>query len=118
MRQASLKIYRGIQSVNITANNVDVRRVVLRAMLATLGLLALTYALLVGLMVFNIVERKNLEKEMQALVTDVGNLELEYLSAAGGINLQLSQQMGFKEIPANFATRKSLGSLAPKNNEI
>ena len=118
MRQASIKIYRGLQSVNITANNLDLRRVVLRAMLSTLGILALTYALFVGLLVFNIVERKNLEKDMQVLVTEVGSLELEYLSAAGNIDLELSQQMGFQEITASFATKRSLGSRALDSNEI
>ncbi|MFA6256821.1 MAG: hypothetical protein WCT29_00755 [Candidatus Paceibacterota bacterium] len=107
-----------MQNVNITANNVDMNRVILRAMLSTVVLLALTYALLVGLMVWNIVERKNLEKEMQTLSTDVGNLELEYLALSGSIDIELGHAMGFKETPANFATKRSLGSRELVSNEI
>jgi len=118
MRQASLKLYRGIHNVNIMTDNALVRRVVLRTMLSTLALLAFAYALSIGLMVWNIVERKNLEREMQALSTEVGNLELTYLSISGEIDLELSRAMGFQEMTASFATRKSLGSLPVHGNEI
>lgn len=119
MRQASLKLYRGIQNAATVQSNADMPRVILRAMLSTLGLLALTYALLLGLMVWNIVERKNLEKEAQALSAEVGDLELEYLSVSGSIDIELSRSMGFTEARANFAPRKpSLGSAEMTRNEI
>ncbi|KKU50435.1 MAG: hypothetical protein UX71_C0001G0090 [Parcubacteria group bacterium GW2011_GWA1_47_10] len=119
MREASLKLYRGMQNVNIMNNNVDMPRAVLRAMLSTLGLLCLTYALLLGFMVWNIVERKNLEKEAQALSALVGDLELEYLSVSGSIDMELSRSMGFEEARASFAPReKALGSLELSRNEI
>lgn len=118
MKQASLKLYRGLQNVNIMNNNIDVHKVVLRAMLFTLAMLALSYALILGSMVFDIVARKNLEKEIQTLSAEVGNLELSYLSLAGSIDLELSRSLGFKEISASFATRRSLGVAGYNSNEI
>ena len=118
MKAASLKLYRGIQNVNIMNDNVDVSRAALRAILATLGLLALTYALLLGFMVWNIVERKNLEKEAQALSAEVGELELEYLAVSGSIDMELSRRMGFTEARASFAPRRAFGSAEMPRNEI
>ncbi|MDP9249393.1 MAG: hypothetical protein M3M85_02720 [bacterium] len=118
MRVASLKLYRGIQNIGIMQTNADMSRVVLRSMFSTLGLLALVYALLLGLMVWNIVERKNLEKEAQALSSEVGNLELEYLSLSSSVNIELSRSMGFEEARASFAPRRSRASADMARNEI
>ena len=118
MKQASLKLYRNLQNASVLNNNLNIPKVVLRALLTTLALLGLIYALLLGLMVFNIVERKNLEQEMQTLSVEVSNLELEYLALAGSLDLELSRSLGFQERPANFATRKSLGRLGLNGNEI
>jgi hypothetical protein len=118
MKEAGLKLYRGVQNVNIMNNNIDMPRALLRAMLSTLGLLALVYALLLGLMVWNIVERKNLEKEAQSLSSEVGDLELEYLSVSGSIDIELSRSMGFTETRQNFAPKRALGSAGRTRNEI
>lgn len=118
MKRTGLKIYHRIQNTSITANNVDMSKIILRSLLATLALLGMIYILLIGLMVWNIVERKDLEKEMQTLSAEVGNLELEYLALTSSINLELSESMGFREIPPNFATRKSLGRGVQNGNEI
>lgn len=121
MKQATLKLKRNIQSVNITNNNIDVQQMVLKSMLATLGLLGLFYVLILGNMVFNIVQRKTLEKEALSLSNDVGNLETSYLSVSQSVDLSLSSTMGFHEAQAAFATRKSLsslGSVSMRNNEI
>lgn len=118
MREASIKLYRGVRNVNIVSNNFEFQRIILRGMFVTLALLALAYALILGNLILNIIQRKNLEKEAQALSTAVGELELTYLSVSGGIDLALSAQMGFTEAPANFATRQSLGSAGRERNEI
>lgn len=109
MNRASVKIYN---------NNIEISKVILRGMLGCLALLALTYVLLIGNMVWNIVARKNLEKELAALRSEVGSLELNYLATAEKINLELSRAMGYREARANFATKKSLGSLESSSNEI
>ena len=118
MRQASLKLKMSIQNVDITNNNIEVNRLVLRTMLLVLAGLALLYVLILGNTVLNIVQRRALEKEMLTLSNEVGNYELSYLSASSGVDIPLSSSMGFKETRINFATRKSLGSLNFNKNEI
>jgi hypothetical protein len=118
MKQASLRLKRNIQNVNITNNNIEVNRVILNTMLSTFAGLAVLYFLILGSMVFNIVQRKNLEKEALSLSSQVGNLELSYLSVSKSVDIALSSTMGFKKTQVNYATRKSLGSLKIDNNEI
>lgn len=109
MRAASLKLYKGIQNVDIMNNNADMPRVALRALLSSLGVLALIYALLLGVMVWNIVDRKNMEKEQQVLAAELGDLELRYLALSGSLDMELSRAMGFTETRASFAPKRSLG---------
>lgn len=118
MKETSIKLYKGITSVSLTANNLDANKAILRAMLSTLVLLAASYIFIIGFTVWNIVERRNLEKEMQVLTTEVGELELEYLALTESIDQELSQAMGFKEVQASFATRRSLGRQIVMSNEI
>lgn len=109
MRQASLKLKMSIQNINIMNNNIDIQKTILNSMLSTLALLAFLYILILGNMVFNIVQRRTLEKEALTLSSEVGNLELSYLSLLSNTDFTLSSSMGFKETKATFATRKSLG---------
>jgi hypothetical protein len=119
MRQATLQLKTRINNnVNITNNNIEIRRIVLNVMLAVLATLALWYVLILCNMVFNIVERKSLEKESLTLSNEVGDLELSYLSVSNSIDATLSSSMGFKETKATFAIRKSLGSIKLASNEI
>ena len=108
-------------------NNIEVEQVALRTMLSIFGVLALCYVLILGNMVANIVQRKNLEKEALTLSNEVSSLELSYLSVSNSVNLPLSLSMGFTEAKATFAVRKSLGvnitsesldSIKLANNEI
>ena len=114
-----------VQNVNIMNNNIGVEGIVLKSMLFILAGLALWYALILGNMIFDIVQRKVFEKEAMVLANEVGNLELSYLSISKTVDLNLSRSMGFKEVKASFATRKSLGlntenldSLSSVRNEI
>lgn len=120
MRQLSLKLktYKG--AVEVIQNN-EISRRILYIMLMSLGALALCYTLILGNMVFNIVERKALEREILTLSNEVGALELSYLSISNKVNLDLSYSMGFKEIKPAFATRKAVGLSNPSvsiRNEI
>jgi len=107
-----------IQNVNIMNNNIEIQKIILNTILSIFIALALLYVLILGNMVFNIVQRRTLEKEALTLSNEVGNLELSYLSIFNSVDLTLSSSMGFKETKATFATRKSLGSLKIDNNEI
>lgn len=118
MRQMSLQLKTRIRNVNIMNNNIEVEKNILNTMLSILAALAFWYVLILGNMVFDIVQRKTLEKEILTLSSEVSNLELSYLSISKSIDLTLSSSMGFKETKATFATRKSLGSIERPLNEI
>lgn len=109
MKQVSLKFKTSIQNVNIMNNNIEINRVILNALLFAFAALAIFYVLILGNMVFDIVGRKALEKEMLSLSNDIGKLELSYLSVSSSVDMTMSSTMGFKETKATFATRKSLG---------
>ena len=110
MKQISLKLKSYAGSVNIVDNN-DLQRRVLQIMLFSLAALAVFYVLILGNMVFNITERRNLEADARRLSNEVADLQLVYLSMANKVDVNLGYLMGFKEIKAKFAIRKSLGSL-------
>lgn len=111
MRQATLKLKMYASNVNIMNNNLHMEKIILNILLSVLAGLALWYLLILGNMVLDIVQRKALEKEALALSSEIGDLELSYLSISKSVDLSLSASMGFKEIKPTFATRKSLGSL-------
>jgi len=109
MKNAGIKIKRNIQNVNITNNNVAMGQFVFHVMLSSFVLLAVLYFFILGTMVFNIVQRKNLEKTALTLSSQVSNLELSYLSVSNSVDVALSSSMGFKSIPVNYAIRKAVG---------
>ncbi|MFZ2072321.1 MAG: hypothetical protein WA101_01785 [Minisyncoccia bacterium] len=117
MKQASLKLKSYTRSVDIV-NNDNINRRMLNMMLWFLAFLALCYVLFLGNMIFSIVERKTLEADARSLSNEIGDLELQYLSASNKVDLALAESMGFKEIKAKFATRKTLGSIKFANNEL
>lgn len=91
----------------------------LKLLLYAFAGLALCYVLVLGNIVWNIVERRSLESEARTLVNDVSDLELEYLSLSSSIDASLGSSLGFIETRTeHFATRKSLGSLAIAGNEL
>ena len=110
MRAVSLKLKNYAASVNIVDNN-NLQERILHMILMSFGVLALLYVCLLGSMVFNIVERRALEANARALSNEVSNLEINYLSMSGKVDLTLAQGLGFKETAIKYATRKSLSSL-------
>ena len=117
MRQASIKIKSYAGSMSIVDNN-DLRQRMLHLLLSTLGGLALFYVFILGMMVFNIVERKSIDTQARTLSNEVGELEIQYLSLSSKVDLNLGYAMGFKEAKAKYATRKSLGSIKLANNDL
>ena len=103
---------------NVPILNGHMEGVALRSLLTTFGFLALLYILILGNMVWNIIERRAYEAEAHALGTEVRELELEYLELTSKVDLPYSRSLGFKEANATFATRKALGSLSVSKNEI
>ena len=118
MRQATIQLKTRIQNANITNNNIEVKKIILNGMLSVLAALAIWYVIILANTVGNILERKTLERETAILSSEVGNLELSYLTVSGSVDMALSSSLGFKETHINFATRRPLGSLKIVNNEI
>jgi len=115
MKQASLKLKSYAGSINIV-NNYIIQKRVLHILLWSFSVLAFCYVLILGNMIFNIIERRALETDTRSLSSEIGSLELQYLSASDKVDLTLAQSMGFKEIKAKFATRKTLGYKSPNDS--
>ncbi len=121
MKTTSIKIKNYVNNVDIIVDN-DLQYKIFNMMLLSFGALALCYVLILGNMVFNIVERKVMEKEALALSNEVGSLELSFLTLSNKVDLNLSYSLGFKEVKPKYAVRKSFGLNFPLNtssdNEI
>lgn len=119
MKQASIKLKTHVSNISIINNN-NVERLILNIMIFSFCALALLYVLFLGNMVFNIVERRNLEQSSRALSNEVGDLELSYLSMSSELTPALSFSLGLIDIKPTFATRTaSLGLVSKVNgNEI
>ena len=115
MQAIRSKINMRIRSVNVINNGIE--KFLLRLMLWSFAVLAFWYVFLLGSMVFNIVERRALEKDILVLSNEVRDLELTYLSMSNDIDLALAHSLGFREIDVKFATRKSLGRLSGSAEE-
>ena len=111
MRAISSKINMSIRNVSIINNNIE--GLVLRTILWSFLGLALCYVFLLGNMVFNIVERRSLEKYALSLSNEVRDMELTYLSVSNNIDLAFAHSLGFKETKPKFATRRAVGFISP-----
>lgn len=120
MKTAAIKIKSYSRNINIVNNNNNsFEKNILRGILVSAGVLAVCYVLIMGNMVFNIVERKSLEANARELANEVGELELQYLTMSKSVDLALAESKGFKETDTKkFATRKSLGSISFANHEL
>ena len=117
MKAIAIKMKSYTNGVNIVNNNNIEERIFKTVIFSGIAL-ALFYMLILGNMVFNIIERKSLEADARTLSNEVGNLELQYLSMSNKIDLNFSYALGFEETKTKFAIRKSLGSIKVANNEI
>ncbi len=94
---------------NVGVMNLNTKKFALHFILWSMGALAICYVLFLGNMVSNIVERRMLETRARSLSSEVGDLELTYLTLSNNIDLTFSHSLGFKETETTFATRKFLG---------
>ena len=117
MRTLAIQMKSYTNKVNIVNNNNMNQRIF--NIIFSFGIvLVLFYVLILGNMVFNIIERKSLEADARVLGNEVGNLELQYLSMSNKVDLNFAYSLVFKETNTKFATRKALGSIKVANNEI
>lgn len=108
MKAVALKMKSYSKSVSIV-NNGNIYARLFQMLLVLTGGLALLYVALLGIMVYNIVERKSYETEARAISAEVHDLELEYLSKTANIDMELSRSLGFTETKVEYATRKAIG---------
>jgi len=116
MKAMSAKLNMYVKNVNVINNDIEKR--VFHIIIGSFGLLALLYVLFLGNMVMNIVERRSFEADARTLLNEVSDLELAYLSMSNNVDLALSYSLGFKEIKANFATRKALSFLPTVSSSV
>jgi len=117
MKIIAIKMKMHGTNVNIM-NNDNIKKRVLNIMLLFLGVLAFCYIFLLGNIVSNIVERRTFEANARTLSNEVMGLELQYLSMSNKIDLTLAKSMGFQEVKAKFAVRRTLGSIKLAKNEL
>ena len=107
MKRASEKL--NIYVKNVSEINYDTRKIILSIIFWSFGALALIYVVLLGNMVKNIIQRQGLETQARSFSNEVQSLETTYLSMSNTIDLASAYSMGFKDVKATFATRKTLG---------
>ena len=117
MKQTALKIKNYASNINVVNNN-DLNKKIFNFISVSFGISFVFYILLVGTTFFNIAERKVLEKEAHVLASQVGDLELSYLSLYNKMDVSLSYTMGYQEVKPSFATRVPLGAIKFAKNEI
>ena len=93
---------------------------IIRALSISLGVCAILYGILVCTTIFNTVDRKNFEQNIQALHSQLGQLESQYIAHGKTIDLSYAHSLGFEDTPqVKFATRSTLvGVSVALHNEI
>lgn len=115
-RGIKFKIYAGNMGI---MTNVPAAKRLLQIMSISFVLLVVLYVFILGTTVSNIIERRAHESRARTLFSEVGELELKFLSLSGKIDPDYGKSLGFIDgAEENFATRKSLGSVTFVNNEL
>lgn len=118
MKTIAIQMKNYAPNVNIINNNNFSSRL-LNTLLLAFGILALSYVLILGNMVWNIVERRTFENEANVLSSRVGELELQYLSMSDKVDLVLALSMGFGEAKTKqFVNRKSIGRVSSSGEPL
>ncbi len=80
-----------------TLNNNDMNRRVFFIVLSLFGIISGLYVYFLGTIVFNVLERRTVATEAQALRGEVNDLQIRYLSLNNSVNLTLATNLGFSE---------------------
>ncbi|GEM_PF-6083127 len=88
------------------------KRVIFWSLLSLACLLFAAYVLSINLTVFGTAKRANLEKEINLLHLQIGQLEFDLLSKKNEINSSLAKSFGFEEADrVRFISRKSVATI-------
>jgi len=116
MKQASIKVKNYKDAIDTMDEVLGLRGKVLYFIVVAFGIFSFLYVLVLGNMVFNIIERKTVELDIRNLSNEVGNLESDYIALTNTIDKNSSVTMGFYEVKPVFATRTSLVFVSESNN--
>ncbi len=93
---------------NNIIENTSTRLIIFRVLLASLITLSLVYVYLIGSITFNVLARKNLEKTVRELGSNISELELRYLASTNKIDKNYALSLGFIDMNTNiFASRNA-----------
>lgn len=90
------------------AYQFNIGRSAIGALCAALILLACLYVYFLSASILNVVMREEIEQDIVALSSTIGELEFEYLSLKQTIDLSRAHAMGLEQLPQKrFVTRHS-----------
>jgi len=96
---------------------LHLNRKIFHGVLTVFLLTIFMYMYLVVQIVFNIIERKDIENEMRFSQSRIAQMELVYLDSSKDINLESALLQGLKEpIKVGYTTRKTTARNDLKNN--
>ncbi len=71
------------------------------------------YVVFVNQTVRNVVKRQELQTNISALTTHIGELEFKYISMKNDVTIDKAYAMGFKDVAeTKFESRKTIGEVA------
>lgn len=107
MKEASIKVGNYVKKVETIDQTIDLRSKILYFLMIGFGVFSLLYVLVLGNMVFNIIERKTVEVETRNTLNEVADLEASYMTLVNSIDKESSLANGFVEVTPFFAVRSS-----------
>ncbi len=98
-----------MNTISIKFNSIGYSKLIVLSLLILLFAMISVYSYLINASVLSVVERKNIEKTISSIGSNVSVLETEYFTKVDGINMELAMSMGFSEKKNNsFAVRKTM----------
>ncbi len=91
-----------VSQLGATVNGRNLNKIIFRLFSVSFLMLVFLYVSFLSNIIFNITERRSLENNINILSSEIGNLNLTYLSASSQLDLKLGISMGLTEIKPKF----------------
>ncbi len=85
------------QSFKNTIQHPTFTHTFLKGLMSTFCVLSVVYMYFLGTIIVNIINRKTVDQEIRTLTSDIGTLELRFLSRTRELDLAYAQTRGFVE---------------------
>lgn len=108
MKEASIKVKSYVKKVETIDQAIDLRSKMLYFLMVGFGVFAFLYVLVLGNMVFNIIERKTVEASTRETLNEVADLETSYMTLVNNIDKTSPLALGLVEVKPTFAVRSDL----------